>query len=105
MPHEQHLERSLCMKAIWNGVTIAESDDILLVDGEHYFPAASVRPDCLLTSNRRSMDSARGECRYHNLFVNGDVLNDAVWYYPQPYEAAADLKDRVAFIRGVRIEA
>ncbi|BDI05722.1 DUF427 domain-containing protein [Sphaerotilus microaerophilus] len=92
------------MKAIWNGVTVAESDDTLLVEGEHYFPAASVRADCLLTSNRRSMDSARGECRYHNLFVNGDVLNDAVWYYPEPYEGAADLKGRMAFIRGVRIE-
>lgn len=93
------------MKAIWNGVTVAESDDTLLVDGEHYFPAASLRSDCLLGSNRRSMHSGRGEARYHNLFVDGDVLNDAVWFYPEPDEAVAELKGRVAFIRGVRIEA
>lgn len=91
------------MKAIWKGVTIAESDDTVLLEGEHYFPAASVKPEYLLTSNRRSMDSGRGECRFHNLFVNGDVLNDAVWYYPEPYEGAAALKGRMAFIRGVQI--
>ncbi len=93
------------MKAIWNGVTVAESDDTLLLDGEHYFPAASLRSDCLLSSNRRSMHSGRGEARYHTLFVDGNVLNDAVWFYPEPDEAVAGLKGRVAFIRGVTIEA
>jgi len=92
------------MKAIWNGTIVAESDDTVCVEGNHYFPAACVKSEHLLHSNARSMCSWKGEVRYHNLFVEGDVKPDAVWYIPEPYEAAAELKGRVAFGPGVRIE-
>lgn len=92
------------MKAIWNGMVVADSTETVLFDGDHYFPASAVRADCLLTSNRRSMCSVKGEARYHNLFVNGDVLPDGAWYYPQPREVAEAIAGRIAFGMGVRIE-
>jgi uncharacterized protein (DUF427 family) len=91
------------MKAIWNGVTVAESDDTVVVEGNHYFPASSLRQDLLLSSNTRTMCSWKGEAKYHTLFVNGDANTDAVWYYPDPKEAAAQIKGRVAFWKGVRV--
>ncbi|PXW94332.1 nucleotidyltransferase-like protein [Sphaerotilus hippei] len=92
------------MKAIWNGVTVAESDDTVVIEGNHYFPASAVKPEYLLPSNLRTMCSWKGECRYHNLFVNGDVNPDAVWHYPEPREAAEQIRGRMAFWKGVRIE-
>lgn len=92
------------MKAIWNGTTVAESDDTVVFEGNHYFPAASVNPHFLLTSNSRSNCSVKGEVRYHNLFVDGDVKPDAVWFIPEPRDAAAELAGRMAFGTGVRIE-
>lgn len=92
------------MKAIWNGVVVAESDDIVLVEGNHYFPASSLKREHVLPSNTRSMCSWKGEARYCNLFVDGDVNPDAVWFYPEPTEAAEEIRDRVAFWKGVKIE-
>jgi uncharacterized protein (DUF427 family) len=91
------------MKAIWNGTTVAESDDTVVIEGNHYFPAASLHQDCVLSSNHRSMCSWKGEARYLSLFVNGEVNTDAVWFYPDPKEAAAEIKGRVAFWKGVRV--
>jgi len=91
------------MKATWNGVTLAESDDTVVVEGNHYFPAASVKSEYLLPSNTRTMCAWKGEARYHTLFVNGDANPDGAWYYPAPKEAAAEIKDRVAFWRGVQV--
>lgn len=91
------------MKAIWNGVTVAESDDTVVIEGNHYFPAESLDKNCILPSNYKTMCSWKGQASYYNLFVNGDVNNDAVWYYPDPKEAAAEIKGRVAFWKGVRI--
>jgi uncharacterized protein (DUF427 family) len=92
------------MKAIWNGVIVADSEDTVVVEGNHYFPAASVKAEHLLHSNTRRMCSLKGETHYYNLFVDGDVLPDGVWHLPEPYEAAAELKGRLAFAHGVRIE-
>lgn len=92
------------MKAIWNGEVIAESDDTVVVEGNHYFPESSVKRDYLLPSNTKTMCSWKGEARYYNLFVDGDVNPDAVWYYAEPSEAAAQIKGRVAFWKGVKVE-
>jgi uncharacterized protein (DUF427 family) len=92
------------MKAIWNGTVVAESDDTVVVEGNHYFPESAVPRDYLLPSNTKSMCAWKGEARYYNLFVDGDVAPDAVWYYPEPKEAAAQIKGRLAFGRGVKIE-
>jgi len=91
------------MKAIWKGTVVAESNDTVLVEGNHYFPASSVNPNFLLPSNTRSMCAWKGEARYHTLFVNGDANPDAVWFYPEPSEAAAEIKGRLAFWKGVQV--
>lgn len=91
------------MKAIWNGTVVAESDDTVVVEGNHYFPEAAVPRAYLLPSNTKSMCAWKGEARYYNLFVDGDVAPDAVWYYPEPKEAAAQIKGRMAFGRGVKV--
>lgn len=93
------------MKAIWNGVIVAESDDTVVVDGDHYFPEAALKKEYVLSSNRRTMCSFKGEARYYTLFVNGDANQDAVWYYPTPKDGAQEVAGRVAFARGVAIEA
>ncbi|UUX97407.1 DUF427 domain-containing protein [Aquabacterium sp. J223] len=91
------------MKAIWKGAVIAESDDTVLVEGNHYFPAAAVKQEFLLPSNTKTTCSWKGTAQYHNLFVDGDVNPDAVWYYAEPKEAAAEIKGRMAFWKGVRV--
>ncbi|HLL12897.1 MAG TPA: DUF427 domain-containing protein [Rubrivivax sp.] len=91
------------MKAIWNGTVVAESDDTVVIEGNHYFPASSVKREYLLPSNTKTMCAWKGEARYHTLFVDGDANPDAAWYYPAPKEAAAEIKDRVAFWKGVQV--
>jgi uncharacterized protein (DUF427 family) len=93
------------MKAIWNGTVVAESDDTELVEGNHYFPAASLKREYVLPSNTKTMCSWKGQASYLTLFVNGDANPDAVWFYPDPREAAAQIKDRVAFWKGVQVSA
>jgi uncharacterized protein (DUF427 family) len=88
------------VKAIWKGAVIAESDDTVVVEGNHYFPEASLKRECVGFSNHRS-SSALGQAHYYSLFVNGEMNPDAVWYYPEPSEAAAQIKGRVAFWKGV----
>ena len=91
------------MKAIWKGTVVAESDDTVVIEGNHYFPASSVKREYLLPSNTRTMCPWKGEARYHTLFVDGDANPDAAWYYAAPKEAAAQIKDRVAFWKGVQV--
>ena len=91
------------MKAIWNGVVIAESDDTVVVEGNHYFPEASVKRELLSFSNHRTHCAWKGEARYHSLLVKGELNPDAVWYYPEPTEAAAAIKGRMAFWKGVQV--
>ena len=91
------------MKAIWNNTVGAESDDTVVVEGNHYFPAAAVKPEYLLPSNTKTMCSWKGEASYHTLFVNGGANPDAVWTYSDPKEAAAQIKGRMAFWKGVRV--
>ena len=91
------------MKAVWKGTVVAESDDTVVVDGNHYFPAASVRTECLLSSNTKTMSSSKGQASYYTLFVDGDANPDAAWFYADPKEAAAEIKGRVAFWKGVQV--
>ncbi len=92
------------MKATWNGVTIAESDDTVIVEGNHYFPESSLNRQYVTFSNHRSSCPWKGQAQYYSLFVNGEMNPDAVWYYAEPLEAAAEIKGRVAFGRGVKVE-
>jgi uncharacterized protein (DUF427 family) len=91
------------MKAIWKGTVVAESNDTVVVEGNHYFPAESVNKDFLLPSNTKTMCSWKGQASYHSLFVNGDANPDAAWYYPDPKDAAAEIKGRIAFWKGVQV--
>ena len=92
------------MKAIWNGVTVAESDDTVVVEGNHYFPASSLQCKYVVPSNHRTTCAWKGVANYYSLLVDGDLNPEAVWYYPEPSEAAAQIRDRVAFWKGVRVE-
>jgi uncharacterized protein (DUF427 family) len=92
------------MKATWNGTVIAESDDTVVVEGNHYFPASSLKREYTTFSNHRTTCHWKGEASYYSLLVNGEMNADAVWYYPQPKPEAQMVKDRVAFWKGVKVE-
>jgi len=91
------------MKAVWNGVVIAQSDDVVEVEGNIYFPMDAVSPDLLETSDTITRCVWKGEARYFTLVVNGERLKDAVWYYPQPSPEASDIAGRIAFWKGVEV--
>lgn len=91
------------MQAIWNGQVIAESDDTVVVEGNHYFPRTSVNKDYLTDSDTTSFCGWKGDCNYHNLTVEGNENPDAVWYYADPYPKAEQIRDRVAFWKGVTV--
>jgi uncharacterized protein (DUF427 family) len=90
-------------KAEWNGVVIAQSDDTVVVDGNHYFPPESINGDLLSPSSLTSVCGWKGTAHYHSLIVDGAVNKDAAWYYPEPKSAAAEIKGRIAFWKGVKV--
>jgi uncharacterized protein (DUF427 family) len=92
-------------RAIWNGTVIAESDDTVVVEGNHYFPAEAVRQEYLEASPRTSVCPWKGTASYYTVVVGDQPNKDAAWYYPTPSDAAAEIKDRIAFWRGVTVEA
>ena len=91
------------MKAIWNEQTIAESDDTVVVEGNHYFPADSLHREYFEASDRKSTCPWKGEASYYDLSVNGRRNEGAAWTYPDPKPAAAQIRGRVAFWRGVEV--
>lgn len=91
------------MKAVWKGHTIADSSDIVTVDGNAYFPSASLDPAVLRPSAHTSTCPWKGTARYHSIEVDGVTNVDAAWYYPEPKEAAANIRGRVAFWKGVQV--
>ena len=91
------------MKAVWNGVVIAESADTVVVEGNHYFPEASLKREYTSFSNHRSSCAWKGQAQYLSLLVNGEMNPDAVWYYPDPLPAAEEIKGRYAFWKGVKV--
>jgi uncharacterized protein (DUF427 family) len=91
------------MRAIWNGTVIAESEDTVVVEGNHYFPAAALRRDLVVDSDTHTWCPWKGEASYYTLVVDGQTNPDAVWYYPDPKPKAAMVTDRVAFWKGVDV--
>jgi uncharacterized protein (DUF427 family) len=89
--------------ATWNGEVIANSDDTLVVEGNHYFPLDSVVEGILVPSDHSSVCPWKGTSSYYSLQVNGEENTDAAWYYPEPKQAAAEIAGRVAFSKGVTV--
>ncbi len=91
------------MKAIWNGQVIAESDDTVIVENNHYFPRESVRADFVTSSDTHTTCPWKGVASYYTLQVDGKSNADAAWYYPDPKPAAREIAGRVAFWKGVQV--
>ena len=91
------------MKAVWNGAIIAESDDTIVVEGNHYFPPESVNKEYLSSSSTNTTCPWKGVASYYNVVVDDTVNKDAAWYYPEPKPAAKEIAGRIAFWRGVEI--
>ena len=92
------------MKAIWKETVLCESDDTVVVEGNHYFPRESVREEHLRPSATHTTCPWKGEASYYDVVVDGEANRDAAWYYSDPKTEAADIKDHVAFWRGVQVE-
>jgi uncharacterized protein (DUF427 family) len=91
-------------KAVWNNAVIAESDGTEVVEGNHYFPRESVKDAYLLQSQTHTVCPWKGTASYYSIVVDGRENKDAAWYYPEPKEAASNIKGRIAFWRGVKVE-
>ena len=91
------------MKAIWNGAILAESDRTVVVEGNHYFPSDSIKSGHFRKSETHTTCPWKGEASYYDIVVNGEVNKDAAWHYPDPSEAAKQIKDHVAFWKGVQV--
>ncbi len=89
--------------ATWNGAVIARSDETVVVEGNHYFPADSVDQALLEDSSTQSTCPWKGTASYKTLIVDGKRNPDAAWYYPEPKSAAAEIKGRLAFWKGVKV--
>ncbi len=91
------------MKAVWNGVTLAESDETIVIEGNHYFPSESVHTEYFADSATHTTCSWKGEASYYHVVVEGKENPDAAWFYPNPKDAASQIKDHVAFWKGVEV--
>jgi len=91
------------MQAIFNGTVIAESDDTIVVEGNHYFPSDSLSTDYIQPSSTTTVCAWKGTASYYDVRVDGADSKDAVWYYPKPSPLASRVKDRVAFWHGVEV--
>ena len=91
------------VKAVWNGITLAESADTILVEGTHYFPRDSLRDEFFEPSATTTICPWKGTAHYNTVVAGGSKNPDAAWYYPDPKPAAARIKDRVAFWKGIRV--
>jgi uncharacterized protein (DUF427 family) len=91
------------MKAVWNGTTIAESDQTLVIEGNHYFPPDAIRGEYFQDSATHTTCAWKGEASYKSVEVDGQTNPDAAWFYPAPKDAAAEITDYFAFWRGVDV--
>lgn len=91
------------MKAIYNDQVIAESENTVVVEGNHYFPEDSVKKEFLTESNTHTTCPWKGEASYYNVFVNKEQATDAAWYYPNPRPLAEGIKGYIAFWNGVKV--
>jgi uncharacterized protein (DUF427 family) len=90
--------------AIWNGVILAESDETIVVESNHYFPPSALNRQYFAESDAHTVCSWKGTASYYNLVVDGQVNQQAAWYYPDPKDAAQQIKGYIAFWRGVKVE-
>ncbi|HTV74222.1 MAG TPA: DUF427 domain-containing protein [Candidatus Acidoferrales bacterium] len=91
------------MKAVWNGAILAESDDTVVVEGNHYFPLASTKREFFHESSTQTICPWKGTASYYTIEVAGKRNPDAAWFYPSPKDAAKQITDRVAFWKGVEV--
>ena len=91
------------MQAIWKDTVIAQSDDIVTVEGNHYFPESTLKREFISFSNHKTSCPWKGQASYYSLVVGGEMNADAVWYYADPKPEAANIRGRVAFWKGVKI--
>lgn len=92
-------------RATWNGVVLAESDKTVIVEGNHYFPPESINRHYFRPGENHTVCPWKGVASYYDLEVEGQINRGAAWYYPEPKPAARNIKDYIAFWRGVQIEA
>ncbi len=92
-------------KAIWNDVVLAESDQTEVVEGNHYFPQKSINRQYFKESDHQTVCPWKGTASYYTIEVEGQKNENAAWYYPSPKAAASNIKDHVAFWRGVKVES
>lgn len=92
------------MKATWRGTTLAESEQTIAVEGNHYFPPDSIARDHFTESPTHTTCGWKGEASYYNIVVGGETNKDAAWFYPDPKPAADNIKGYVAFWKGVQVE-
>ena len=90
--------------ATWNGVVIAESDDTIKVEGNHYFPPESVNPAYLTESSKHTVCPWKGTASYYDVVVGDKIISNGAWYYPEPKDAASEIRDHVAFYSSVTVE-
>lgn len=93
------------MRATWNGAVLAESDDTVVVEGNHYFPPESLNTQFFADSDTHTTCPWKGVASYKTVVVDGQENRDAAWFYPQPKEAASQIAGRFAFWKGVQVEA
>lgn len=91
------------VQAIWNDTVLAESDQTIVVEGNHYFPPDAIRRECFRDSDAHTQCPWKGTASYYDVVVGGNVNEQAAWYYPDPKPEAAQIKNYVAFWRGVRV--
>lgn len=91
------------MKAIWKGKIIAESNETIVIENNHYFPADSLNKEYLESSETHTVCPWKGQASYYNLVVDGSVNRDAAWYYPQPKPLAKNIRNYIAFWKGVQV--
>jgi len=91
-------------KATWNEVVLASSDRCVVVEGNQYFPPEAINRECFRPSATHTVCSWKGTASYYDVVVNGQTNADAAWYYPEPKDAALNIKGYIAFWHGVRIE-
>jgi len=91
------------MKAIWNDTVLAESDDTVVVEGNHYFPPDSLHREYFRASDHRTTCPWKGTASYYTIIADGETNENAAWTYPEPKDAAAQIEDHVAFWRGVAV--
>ena len=90
-------------KAIWNGAVLAASDHTPIVEGNHYFPVDSIKREYFRENENHTVCPWKGTASYYDIEVDGQVNRDAAWYYPSPKPAAKNIKDHIAFWRGVQV--